>query len=58
MENNAHGLEECLAPALVRPRQLRNALEFDKELALEVEQLVEIGEEEMDGVLVNQVALR
>lgn len=53
-----HSLKEMQSPPLVLPRKLRRALEANQELALKVEQLVEIGEEEMDGVLVNQVALR
>lgn len=53
-----HALEEVLTPPLILPWQFGSAFEPDEELALEIEQLVEIREKEMDSVLVDHVALR
>jgi len=44
-------------PSLVYPRELGGAFEFDEKLALEIQELVEIWKEEVDGVLVDNVAL-
>ena len=43
-EERTHALEEMLSPALLLPRQLCGAFQSDKELALEVKELIEIWE--------------
>lgn len=50
-----HAFKEMLSPSLVLPRQLRRALQPDKEFPLEIKKLVEIGEEKVDCILVNDV---
>jgi hypothetical protein len=48
---------EMDTPSLVFPRLLTSALQSDEKFALEVEQLVEVGEKEMNCILIDSVAL-
>ncbi len=50
-------VQEQLPPSLVLPEKLGRTLESNKELPLEVEELVEIGKEKVYRILVDHIAL-
>lgn len=52
-----HVLNERKAPALVLPWSLCNTFEADKEFALEIEKFIKIGKEEVDSILIHEIAL-
>ena len=49
-------VNERKAPALVLPRGFCNAFKSNEEFALKIEKFIEIGEEEVDGVLIHEIA--
>lgn len=53
-----HAFQEWRPPSLLLPWEFGDALESYEELSLKVEELVEVGEEEMDRVLVDDIPLR
>ena len=58
MDMDAYVFGEENPPSLVFPRQLRSSFDADEELALEVQQLIQVGEQQVQCVLSNNTALR
>lgn len=54
----AYTFQERRSPSLLLPWELGNALESYEKLSLKVEELVEVGEEEVYRVLVDDIPLR
>ena len=51
-DGSTYVLSEGQAPPLLAPGELRDAFDFDEELSLKVQKLVQTGEKKMEGVAV------
>ncbi len=57
-KSHTHTLLEKLTPALLLPRQLSYHYEFNEKLALKLDQLDQIREKHMNGIVVEHLVTR